>query len=96
MENLLKQIKYNRIYSSVDNIINRCDIHGQENYTLYYRIKIDITRGREHDILFYIRSNGHYLVKRDMFLKHGMCELITQDELAKYIYEKIIKPNQKE
>ena len=96
MKNLLNQIKYNRLYSTVDNIIKRCTILGNEQTTRYYKIKIHPIHGRDNDTLFYIRPHGHYIVKRDIFIKHGMSETISEPELAKYIYEKVIKPNKKE
>ncbi len=96
MKNLLQEIKHNRIYSIVDNIINRCIMSGNEETTRYYSIKTHPIHGRDNDTLFYIRSHGHYVVKRDMFIKYGMSENITESQLAKYIYDKVIKPNKKE
>ena len=93
MRSLLQEIKYNREYSLIDKIIKSCTILGHKSTTRYYRIEIEVTRGRSWDTLVYIRTNGHYLVKRDMFIKYGMSELITEAELAKYFYEKFIKPD---
>ena len=82
MEKLLKQIKYNRVYGRLEHILKMCQMHSNGSS---YIIKMNSTT---FTTAFCVFEDEIDYLDYGMFLKFGMNETITEDELLKILYER--------
>ena len=90
MKDMVKIIKYNRLFISLDKVINS----GTNSYLIdtdYYFHKYD---GINY-FLFYISSDVITVNYRNLILL-GVDEKLSETEIKQYLYERFSKGNKKE
>ena len=88
MKNIIKHIKYKRLFLTVDSFINRCEIIRIDPSAEFYIFTDEKTN--EGYKMFTIRGISLYLYYCN-FIELGMSEEISEIQLESYIYERFIK-----
>ena len=81
---MIKEIKYNRMYNKLDEILNQCwTVNDNDNHCVYI-----ISGSDTLYTMFSLENNKVYSILYYNFIKHGMCKDLTHDDVVNYINNK--------
>ena len=81
---MIKEIKYNRIFSKLNEILDGCFLHHKDSSCYYH----NYSKGSL--LLFSVTSNTY---NYDIFIMLGMNKQITEEQLKEVINERFGKRN---
>lgn len=84
---MIKEVKYNRLITKLEQILNKCNIINNGTLFKYYKI----VEADNWCILYTTYKNKVNNLNFEVFLEYGLSEELSEEEIIKHINRKLIK-----